>query len=165
MYQNDGDIKFIRFLTRLSLGYERVYGKKVTDECFKILGVTERSTILKQIKDKYADLYKNRKLLVTQQTQFSLNKEYTFIIEGIRYDSKTTETSFLKKIDRKIQSQADKAYITLNSNLKTNLTNPLNKKIIQLEYNDDKDILPTWLTDVFICKFCYVEGIDDITEL
>jgi hypothetical protein len=165
LYQNDGDIKFIRFLTRLSLGYERVYGKKVSDECFKILGVTERSTILKQIKDKYADLYKNRKLVVTQETQYALNKQYTFTIEGIRYDSKTTKTSFLKKIDRKIQSQADKAYITLNSNLKTSLTNPLNKKIIQLEYNDDKDILPAWLTDVFICKFCYVEGIDDITEV
>lgn len=165
LYQNDGDIKFIRFLTRFSLGYERVYGKKISNECFKILGVTEKSTILKQIRDKYSDLYKNRKLVVTPQTQFSLNKQYTFTIDGKTYDSKTSLTSFLRRIDRKIQSQADKAFITLNSNLKTSLTNPLNKKIIQLEYIDDKDILPTWLTDAFICKFCYVEGIDDITEL
>lgn len=85
LYQNDGDIKFVRFLTRFSLGYEREYGKKIADECARILS------------------------------------------------------------------------------LKKTLKNPLNKKLIQLEHLDDKDVFPSWLTDFFICKLCYVKGIDDIT--
>jgi hypothetical protein len=52
----------------------------------------------------------------------------------------------------------------VNSNLKTTLKNPLNKKIIQLEYLDDKEVWPTWLTDFLICKLCYVKGIDDVTQ-
>ena len=165
LYENDGDIRFIRFLTRFVLSYERAYGKKVYESCVKILGITERPTIVKKITDRYTDLYKNRKLIVTPQTQYDLpaNRKYTFTIDGKTYDSSTTQTQFLQKVDDKIQTEADETYNRVNSNLKTDLTNPLNKKIIQLEHLDDKEIWPSWLTDTFICKFCYVNGIDDIT--
>lgn len=117
LYQNDGDIKFVRFLTRFSLGYEGEYGKKVADECARILGVTSLDSILSKIPRK----------------------------------------------DLKRQSKADNEYDRVNSNLKTTLKNSLNKKLIQLEHLDDKDVFPSWLTDFFICKLCYVKGIDDIT--
>jgi hypothetical protein len=47
----------------------------------------------------------------------------------------------------------------------TKFNNNLNKKILQLEHNDDKDILPEWLTSTYICKFIYVKGVDDITKI
>ena len=146
LYQNDGNIKFVRFLTRLSLGYEDMYGKKVAEECIKILGVANKKTILNQVVVKYTALYNAQ--LATR----------------ILSNSNVSLKLYLAINDTKIQSEADKEYERVNSNLKTTLKNPLNKKIIQLEYLDDKEVWPTWLTDTFICKFCYVNGIDDISE-
>jgi hypothetical protein len=40
---------------------------------------------------------------------------------------------------------------------------PLSKKVFQFEYDDDKDVLPTWLKKEYICKFVYYSGIDDIS--
>jgi hypothetical protein len=40
---------------------------------------------------------------------------------------------------------------------------PLSKKVFQFEYDDDKDVLPTWLKKEYICKFVYYPGIDDIS--
>jgi hypothetical protein len=167
LYQNDGNIKFVRFLTRLSLGYENAYGKKVADECIRLLGVSNRKTIVSQITEKYTNLYNNRLLvpapgLITSYvgTKYA---EYQFTIGGVVYSQKTSLVTFLAKNDTKIQSEADAEYERVNSNLKTTLKNPLDKKLIQLEYLDDKEVWPTWLTDFFICKFCYVKNIDDIS--
>jgi hypothetical protein len=145
LYQNDGNIKFVRFLTRLYLGYENEYGKKVADQCIKILGVADRKTILSQVTAKYTALFNTQNLIPGISSRISL-------------------TAYLSLNNTKIQSEADKEYERVNSNLKTTLKNPLNKKIIQLEYLDDKEVWPTWLTDTFICKFCYVKGIDDVSQ-
>lgn len=163
LYQNDGDIRFVRFLTRFSLGYEKEYGKKVADECARILGVADRKTIVSQITTKYTNIYNTKSQVPTRQTAYSINKEYELLIANERYALKTSLVSFLSKKDAIIQSEADAEYLRVNSNLKTTLKNPLNKKIIQLEHLDDKDVFPSWLTDFFICKLCYVKGIDDIT--
>ena len=146
LYQNNGNIKFVRFLTRLSLGYENAYGKKVADECIKILGVSDKKTILNKVIAKYTTLFNTQRLTSGINSKVSLN-------------------SYLLLNDNKIQSETEKEYEKVNSNLKTILKNPLDKKLIQLEYLDDKEVWPTWLTDFFICKFCYVEGIDDVSEI
>lgn len=164
LYQNDGNIKFVRFLTRFSLGYEKEYGKKVGDECARILGVTDRKTIVSQITTKYTNIYNTKSQVPTRQTAYSINKEYELLIANERYALKTTLVSFLSKKDAIIQSEADAEYLRVNSNLKTTLKNPLNKKIIQFEHLDDKEVWPTWLTDFLICKLCYVKGIDDVTQ-
>jgi hypothetical protein len=164
LYQNDGNIKFVRFLTRLSLAYESAYGKKIGDKCLSILKAVDIKTITNQITKKYTDLYDAKVLVPRPGTANTTYIEYQAKIGSKLYDRRISVGDYLKTVADKIKSESDAEYIKRNSNLKTDLTNPLNKKLIQLEYNDDKDVWPTWLTDYFICKFCYVAGIDDITE-
>lgn len=167
LYQNDGDIKFVRFLTRLSLAYESSYGKKVGDKCLSILGSVSLTTVTNNVTEKYKNLYNKRerqpKPGYSSSVGSSMYVQYQTLINGKIYPDGIKLSEYLKAIGDKIKSESEDQYVKLNSNLKTDLVNPLNKKIFQLEYNDDKEVWPTWLTDYFICKFCYVPGIDDIT--
>lgn len=167
LYQNDGDIKFVRFLTRLSLAYESSYGKKVGDKCLSILGSVSLTTVTNNVTEKYKNLYNKRerqpKPGYSSSVGSSMFVQYQILINGKIYPDGIKLSEYLKAIGDKIKSESEEQYVKLNSNLKTDLVNPLNKKIFQLEYNDDKEVWPTWLTDYFICKFCYVPGIDDIT--
>lgn len=167
LYQNDGDIKFVRFLTRLSLAYESSYGKKVGDKCLSILGSVSLTTVTNNVTEKYKNLYNKRerqpKPGYSGSVGSSMFVQYQILINGKIYPDGIKLSEYLKAIGDKIKSESEDQYVKLNSNLKTDLVNPLNKKIFQLEYNDDKEVWPTWLTDYFICKFCYVPGIDDIT--
>lgn len=167
LYQNDETIKFVRFLTRLSIGYESTYGKKVADKCLELLRSVDITTITGEVTLKYKNLYDKR--LRTPKpgynTYSSTNIQYQIIIDGQTYSDGIKLDDYLKAVSDKIKKEADESYIKRNTGLKTSLTNPLNKKIIQLEHRDDTEVWPIWLTDYFICKFCYVTGIDDISAI
>lgn len=164
LYQNDESIKFVRFLTRLSLGYESAYGKKVAEKCLSILKAVDIITITGEVTLKYKNLYDKR--LRTPKpgySTYSTNVQYQIIIDGQTYSDGIKLDAYLKSVSDKIKKEADESYIKRNTGLKTSLTNPLNKKIIQLEHKDETEVWPVWLTDYFICKFCYVIGVDDIS--
>jgi len=60
LYQNTEDIKFVRFLTRLSLGYESSYGKKVAEKCLALLKAVDITTVTGEVTLKYKNLYDKR---------------------------------------------------------------------------------------------------------
>jgi hypothetical protein len=164
LYQNTEDIKFVRFLTRLSLGYESSYGKKVAEKCLALLKAVDITTVTGEVTLKYKNLYDKR--LRTPKPGYgpnTVNPQYQIIIDGITYSDGIKLDAYLKAVNDKIKKESNEAYIKRNTGLKTGLVNPLNKKIIQLEHKDDIEVWPTWMTDYFICKFCYVANIDDIS--
>ena len=165
LYQNDESIKFVRFLTRLSLGYESSYGKKVADKCLSLLKSVDLTTITGEVTLKYKNLYDKR--LRTPKPGYAANStniQYQVIIDGKSYTDGIKLDAYLKAVADKINNEANESYINRNTGLKTSLKNPLNKKIIQIEHKDEPEVWPIWLTDYFICKFCYVTSIDDISK-
>ena len=184
VYQNDGSAEYGEWVDRLNLGHNKVFGKKVKAEVFKILGVTGKT--YEEVKDsvarkkalKKAEEY--RKKMIDRFNKQSNNNFGGFF--GDRITKKDIENGFkaeLKKYEKEYKntlSENDliKDILSEDKTLKKEdaikklyglpkvdtIPNPINEYIFQEEHVDNKQRIPSWLNAVDICKFVYVNDID-----
>jgi hypothetical protein len=180
VYQNDGSAEYGEWVDRLNLGHNKVFGKKVKEEVFKILGVTGKT--YEEVKDSVA---RKKALEKAEEYRKKMIKRYIkqgsrdsrrgvtkkgiedgFKAEFKRYEKKykntLSESDLIKDIlsEDKTLKKEDAINKLYSLPIPNNISNPINEYIFQEEHIDNKEKIPSWLEAVDICKFVYFGEID-----
>jgi hypothetical protein len=180
VYQNDGSPEYGEWVDRLNLGRNKVFGKKVKAEVFKILGVTGKT--YEEVKDsvarkkalKKAEAYRKKmiKRYINQGSRDSVSGvtkkgiEDGFKAELKKYEKKykntLSESDLIKDIlsEDKTLKKEDAIKKLYGLPKADTIPNPINEYIFQEEHIDNKTRIPKWLKAADICKFVYVNDID-----